>query len=290
MCLIIINMRLKRTFVENGVEGRLKKIHSKNVIETDPEFIKMPFTACIQGARGSGKTVAAVQWVKHMEDRRYITKTYLISPTAETNPIFNNLRTLDEEDICSEPSKFQQALRNVMTRVKQDNEEFKRYVKLKKIYDKYVRGVFLNLIEQTQMESINYQEPKAVSKPQELLILDDVQGTDVFSSRRNDLMVHMTIKHRHIPLSIIFLVQTFHGLPRPIRLNCTVYIVFSTSDEKQLDQIYQHFGNLVSRDLFFSMYKYATSKPHGFFMIDTDPKLPEMRFRSGFNEFLNAEI
>lgn len=122
MYVLIINVRLKRTFAKNGVKSRLKKIHSKNVIETDPQFIKMPFAACIQGVKGIGKTVAAVQWVKHMEGRG----------------------------------------------------------------------------------------------------------------------------------SIILLVQSFHGLPRPIRLNCTVYIVISTSDEKQLDQIYQHFGNLVSRVFFFS--------------------------------------
>ena len=62
--------------------------------------------------------------------------------------------------------------------------------------------------------------------------------------------------------------------------------MFSTSDEKQLHQIYEHFGNLVPRERFFDMYKYATSKPHGFLMIDTDPKSPDHRFRSGFNELL----
>jgi hypothetical protein len=96
----------------------------------------------------------------------------------------------------------------------------------------------------------------------------------------------MVIKHRHIPLSIIMMAQTFHGIPRAIRLNCTIYIVFSTSDKKQLQQIYENFGNLISRDRFFDMYRYATSNPHGFLMIDTDPKTSESRFRSGFNEFL----
>ena len=37
---------------------------------------------------------------------------------------------------------------------------------------------------------------------------------------------------------------------------------------------------------FEEMYKYATSKAHGFLYIDTDPKKEYMRYRSGFDEFL----
>ena len=243
----------------------------------------------MQGARGSGKTVACVQWMKHMEEAGYINKTYLISPTAETNPIFKNLRTLQEDNVCSDPSLFQAALGNVLESVKQDMVDYKKYLKQKKLYDKYLKGGYLDMVEKATLEATHYAAPTGVEPPRNMLILDDVQSSDVFTSRRNDIMVHMTVKHRHIPLSIIFLVQTFHGLPRPIRLNCTIYMVFSTSDEKQLEQIYQHFGNLVTRDVFFSKYRYAVSQPHGFLMIDTDPKSPQKRFRSGFNEFLNVK-
>jgi len=38
------------------------------------------------------------------------------------------------------------------------------------------------------------------------------------------------------------------------------------------------------------VYEYAVSKPHGFSFIDTDPKDPSMRFRSGFNEFIGGNI
>jgi Poxvirus A32 protein len=282
-------MRIKRVKTVNPVNFNLSKIHSKNVIDTDEDFPKMPLTACIQGARGSGKTVACVQWVKHMEDKGYITRTFLISPTAETNSIFSNLKTLEEEDTCTEPKKFAMALKMVLHNVKADMKKYKEYLKYKKIYHKYERGYHLELEETALIEANHGRSPEPQKKPQELLILDDVQGTDVFTSRRDDLMLHMTIKHRHIPLSIIFLVQTFHGLPRPIRLNCTVYIIFSTSDEKQLEQIYTHFGNLIPREQFMTMYQYATSKKHGFLLMDTDPKKPEYRFRSGFNEFLTME-
>ena len=282
-------MRIKRVVSTCPVKTKLKHIHSSNVIQTDPDFVKMPFTACIQGSRGSGKTVAAVTWVKHMERSGYVTRTFLISPTAETNKVFQNLSTLSEDNICSTPNQFQQALQTVYSRVKQSMKEHKDSLKYKQIFDKYKNNEILTLLEENILQQRQYATPEIVPKPRDLLIMDDVQGSEVFTSKREDLMVQMTIKHRHIPLSIIFLVQTFHGLPRPIRLNCTIYIVFLTSDEKQLNQIYEHFANMIPKEQFLAMYQFATSQPHGFLFIDTDPKIPEHRFRNGFNEFLSSE-
>ena len=108
----------------------------------------------------------------------------------------------------------------------------------------------------------------------------------MYSDARRDLMKHVTIKHRHIPISICFLVQSWVGLPRTIRLNATHFIIYRTGDVKQLKQIYEHFGTFVTWEKFEEMYKYATSKPHGFLYIDTDPKKDYMRYRSGFDEFL----
>jgi hypothetical protein len=226
-----------------------------------------------------------VQWVKHMEDEGYINRTFLISPTAETNSIFKNLRTLDD-DICTENSKFQSALKEVLDQVKEANTKYEESLVYKALYKKYVRGEELEPSEDAMLASRNYTQPIPVQKPRCLLICDDVQGTDLFTNNRTDLMVHLVIKHRHIPISIIMMAQSFKGIPHAIRLNCTVYIIFATSDLKQLQMIYEHFGSMVSKEKFMQMYQYATSTPHGFLMIDSDPKTPEQRFRSGFNELL----
>ena len=57
---------------------------------------------------------------------------------------------------------------------------------------------------------------------------------------------------------------------------------------KQLKQIYENFATYVHFDEFMKVYEYAVSKPQGFLFIDTDPKDPSMRFRSGFNEFIGG--
>ena len=79
------------------------------------------------------------------------------------------------------------------------------------------------------------------------------------------------------------------GLPRVIRLNATHFVIFRTGHLDQLKQIYHNFATYVTQPEFLKVYHYAVDKPHGFLFIDTDPKEESMRFRSGFNEFIDAK-
>ena len=97
------------------------------------------------------------------------------------------------------------------------------------------------------------------------------------------------IKHRYIPLTICFLVQSWVGLPRVVRLNDTLFVVYKMGDKKQLKQIYKHFGNTVEAEEFVDMYKYATSEPYGFLYTDTETKEESMCFRKGFNEYIRLK-
>ena len=90
-------------------------------------------------------------------------------------------------------------------------------------------------------------------------------------------------------MTICYLVQSWTGLPRVIRLNATHFLIYKTGNKRQLSQIYDNFATFVTEDQFLEAYKYATSKPYGFLYIDTDPKEPSMRFRSGFNEFIDIK-
>ena len=87
----------------------------------------------------------------------------------------------------------------------------------------------------------------------------------------------MSIKHRDVPLTICFLVQSWTGLLKVIRLNATHCIVYQMGDKKQLKQMYENFANTIEEEEFLELYKYATSKPHGFLYIDTNPKEESMR-------------
>ena len=63
----------------------------------------------------------------------------------------------------------------------------------------------ITLHEQNTLEYRQGEPPKKLQKPSHLLIVDDAQGTDLYSNARHDLLMHIVIKHRHIPITITLL-------------------------------------------------------------------------------------
>jgi len=266
----------------------LKKGHSKYALDTDPDDIKLPALITFVGARGSGKTYSCVALCRYFEQKKYVSRTFLISPTSESNDIYSNLKTLDsEKDVFKNPFEFGKNLEEVKSEIKNDWEKYELNEKYKKAYAKYMRDEYsITIEEEMLLDRHSYEKPESIPRPNHLLIVDDAQGTAMYSDSRTHSMTHMSIKHRHIPVTICFCVQSWTGLPRVLRLNSTQFVLFKTADKKQLIQMYEAFGNLVDLETFERMYKYCTSKPNGFMFIDTDPKSEDKRFRNGFNEFL----
>lgn len=281
-------MKIKKLKAHQTVSLDLQSKPSRFVIETAKTDPKLPALFAFCGSRGSGKTYACVAMCSHFEKMGYITRTFLICPTRASNSIYSNLETLDEErDVCDQESRCQLALQNIIKEVKRDWHAYDFEKKYAQLYKKWKKNPYIiNIVEEKLLNDQGHREPEHLPRPAHMLIVDDCQGTGMYSDAKRDLMKHVTIKHRHIPLSICFLVQSWVGLPRTIRLNATHFIIYRTGDIKQLKQIYEHFGTYVTWDKFEEMYKYATSKPHGFLYIDTDPKKDYMRYRSGFDEFL----
>ena len=105
-----------------------------------------------------------------------------------------------------------------MTEVKREWNNYKQDVKYTKAYKKYITKPWSTPLEDRYiLDGRNFAKPTPLKRPSHLLIVDDCQGTDMYTVARRDLMNHMTIKHRHIPLTICYLVQSWTGLPRVIR-------------------------------------------------------------------------
>jgi len=286
MCNLLNVFRMKKRKIHHSVNSKLNSEAFKYDIPTHEDDPKLPGVFVFCGSRGSGKTYACIAMVKHFERLEYITRTFLLCPTSTSNTLYSNLTTLEKSDTCEDERYFQLFLQNILKEVKKDWKAFEGYKKYVKLYSRYRQGdPFLSLSEMAELEKHGYGPPKRMEKPSHLLIVDDAQGTDLYTTCRKDLMSHMTIKHRHIPIMLCFLMQSWTGLPRVIRLNATHFMLFKTGDAKQLEQIYSAFGNLVSWDDFLVMYKDAVAKPHGFLYIDTNPKSEEKRFRDGFNNY-----
>ena len=117
-------------------------------------------------------------------------------------------------------------------------------------------------------------------------------GTDLFKPRAK--LINFCIKHRHIAdglgISVAMLVQSYcaiGGVPRPIRENTTLLLLFKCKDENQRKKIHEEIGSDVDLDKFDAMYTYATEEPFSFLTVDFNPKSPDKQYRKQFDTFLN---
>ena len=90
------------------------------------------------------------------------------------------------------------------------------------------------------LESRNFEIPPPLKKPSHMVIVDDCQGPEMYTMAWRDLMNHVTIKHRHFPITICYLMQSGMGFPRTVRLNATHFIIYRTGNLKQIKQIYEN--------------------------------------------------
>ena len=220
---------------------------------------------CFVGVEGVVKPMLVWLWSNIL--RKWgITRTFLICPTKTSNDIFKNLKTLDEKiDVCDNENRCKVSLQNIIQEVKKDWKQFEDALKYAKVYKKIMNtGTPPTLEESYILESRNNEIPPPLRKPSHMVIVDDCQGTDMYSLARRDLMNHVTIKHRHIPITVCYLMQSWSGLPRVIRLNATHFIIYKTGDLKQLKQIYENFATYVNFKEFMKVYEDAVSQPHGF--------------------------
>ena len=260
---------------------------SEFTIRTDPHDITLPAVIVFSGSRGSGKTYACIKLMKHFETKRYITRTFLLCPNLLSNDLYHNLKTLRDADSYTDENRFPEVVAHILKQVKEDWKVYKTEQWYTQVYQKWLHAPHtLTLQEESLLEFRNKDRPLPIMKPSHLLIVDDAHSTRLYSNGRSNLLNHVVIKHRHIPITIALLAQSWVGIPRVVRLNTTQFAVYKTGDKTQLRQIYDTFGTTIEVEEFERMYRQATEEPHGFLFIDTVPKKEYMRFRSGFNHYL----
>ena len=158
--------------------------------------------------------------MRHFEKKHYITKTFLLCLNRQSNDLYTNLKTLDEKDCFEDEHTFGLALHQILTTVQKEWDEYNAEQEYKSVFLKAHRNhLSLTLREQNTLEYRQGEPPKKLQKPSHLLIVDDSQCTDLYSNARRDLLTHIVIKHRHIPITITLLAQSWTEIPRVIRLN-----------------------------------------------------------------------
>ena len=113
---------------------------------------------------------------------------------------------------------------------------------------------------------------------QNLIVFDDM-----VCERNLDKVSELFIRGRKSNCSIIFISQSYFGIPTQVRINSDYYIFTRNLKGNELIQVAKDYGGILSIDNFKEMYRNSTKQGYDFFMIDLQNKDDKYRFRKNFN-------
>lgn len=137
-----------------------------------------------------------------------------------------------------------------------------------------------------------FYPPMKLRRPVPLLFIDDCSHSPIYSPGRDNPLVNLTLRHRHVGgqgygLSIQFAVQTFKsGVPKALRQNTMQFLIFKTNDITNILDIYQEVGAFCTQEEFLSLYHQAIQSKHDFLCIDLNAKDETRVFRRNWDTFL----
>jgi hypothetical protein len=294
---------------------RVEKLNKYEIIVPKKKtFIKTPdgeigLHGCIVvcGARGSGKSVAVSSKLHHLKKEGFADRVLLISPTAVSN---NEMWTglINEDDIYTDMTN--ESVEKVIEQVELEAKEWQEYEKqleLWKLWKKLLRSkkpideiepeLLISFMENgiLDMEDMGtVPESKYGHKPVLHLVLDDCQSSQLFVPSTRNKLLNATIRHRHIGdglgITMWFLVQSYStnsGLPKAIRDNSTVLVLFPMKNGNNIMKIIEEIGGNIDEETFNKVYEFATKdNPHDFLVIEFAPKDKKYMFRKCWNEIL----
>ena len=276
--------------------------------ETPPMMPKMHFLCACIGKRGSGKLVASVNLLEKLE---VVDRLFYVSPSAKSNSagLARLSKMLSPEDMYSDVNDVS-ILTDIVKKIEAERDDLEEYRKKLKLYNEAIKRInsheSLYGIPMEMMIAYGEGRPKhrwGGRPPCIVLYFDDILGSQLMIGKGAREIARICLYHRHlggftdpkehgaIGASLLFNAQAWKtsvgGLPKALRNNLTLMILFKTKSEKELQEIAEEVSGEVSERVFYSVYDQAMQEPHDFLLIDLHkkPNHPSS-FRRNLNEFI----
>jgi hypothetical protein len=291
------------------LDNKLPKYKPNLYPEPNKKHIpKCYYIMIANGNRGQGKTIKCTQMIKMMEKWGYhnpVTKdkveikSYLFSPTAQSNPCWNALDSLDEDNIINDYTEDK--LNEIIEDIKAERQKVKDYQKYVEAYKRYQKMSNLQLKKCTDWDFLgllmayDYVDYRELDKPDEYvynIILDDcLASKEAFSQKKSNSLTRLVLNSRHIGVNIIICCQNIKAITKSIRNNTDIWVLFKTKNQKVLiEDIYTEFSSLVTIDEFLTLFEKATSgSDHDALVIDAKEPMKEDRFKKNFDVILRLK-
>lgn len=230
---------------------------------------KVNFRLLLSGPSKSGKTNLA-RW---MLDKYYVKpgrkswfdKIFLLSPTANIDPNWANLKGLDRKNRITDPTP------QLLLKILGDQK-------------KAIQGTASD--GGVTMSSRALWKKKS-NADKVLIIFDDAIAEKLVTTKQ---FLKIFIAGRHYGISSMVMTQSYMAVPRGVRLQATHVCLFP-SRSTEVERLYTEHGpsRFMNKKDFTEMVQFATTpsddSPYPFLYVDCFAK-PEVRFRRNFTDTL----
>lgn len=274
-------------------------------IETPPDQLKMHQLMCIAAPRGCGKMVIGSTWLNSLKKQKCLDRLFIMSPTIISNREMLAPLEIQEEDEYHNGNP--ESIHSIIEKCNQEMDEWEEHQEAMLLYKLlHDESVDINRIKPDlllkALEKGYFNKPpksKYGHRPILAVLVDDLQGSSIYSANPRNPFINLCLRHRHIArglgITIVMMVQTYAGaggVPRIIRQNITSLLLGPQKNKDVIEQIANEVGGQIEHDTFMNAYEIATHNDHphetnhNFLLIDFHPKDLNKMFRRNLNNYI----
>ena len=253
-------------------------------VNTEPSLVPKPsFLMFINASRGSGKSTLLLNLLlnKDLLAGKF-SQIYFISPTSVLDSKIDVLKTTP--GICKINTKLINKMKERgKIKILDSNVTEKVYstsIPESNFIEEVSIDLLKDLIKEQKQIIQTYVKDTADSI---LLIYDDCASEKKFWNSKE--LQKLCFNSRHVKISIIFSMQNYRSAPKPLRLNMSQVVLFSTSNEAELKAIYEENSSSLGFKEWLKIYREITDKPFNCLITNYQNK-KEHRLQDCFERFI----
>jgi hypothetical protein len=201
-------------------------------------------------------------------------------------------------------------LAEIVAKIESERDDYEDYHRKLKKWHAAQRKVHSStpLFQLPDEDLLTFSEGKPTHRwngrvPCIVVYFDDIIGSQLMLGKGAREIGRLCLFHRHlggftdpkmpgaVGCSMLFNVQSWKtsvgGLPKALRNNLTLMLLFKTTSAKELADIAESVDGEITAETFMALCRVAWQKPHDFLMVDHHPRESHPSgFRRNFDTFL----
>lgn len=170
-------------------------------------------------------------------------------------------------------------------RQKASDKKFTGKIPSKDFYSEYDEDTLQEIMNTSMAQIMRFKKLGKTKHhaDRQLLIFDDCVGSNLFANKKVNPFRRLNTTLRHYSTSVIMVSQGYKEIPKTVRINASVVILYEIANQAELESIYEENTVGLTREKWMKVYQYCTSEPFNFMYINY--KLPKTeRVMRNFDE------